>query len=230
MIDIPGMRWMTRGKRLGIREIKDRLNTAFSLYESLNKKFGDTIEFEKCALSAFIVTEYEADFHATDDLAFQKLVSAYLKGELNDSKIDEVLSKNCTSYKRSVRNLIESKQINNNYRIYFYNYPRAGRVLSSDEAIVQQAILYDEAPESLEDSIQKVVQEGSSIIRDSIEDRNNLGLMLPDIVFRNEELYIQSLKYAFPKVVMWVQKLDYSTDASEKTIEQLKNLLRFDPA
>ena len=26
------------------------------------------------------------------------------------------------------------------------------------------------------------------------------------------------------------QKLDYSTDASEKTIEQLKNLLRFDPA
>ena len=230
MIDIPGMRWMTRGKRLGIREIKDRLNTAFSLYESLNKKFGDTIEFEKCALSAFIVTEYEADFHATDDLAFQKLVSAYLKGELNDSKIDEVLSKNCTSYKRSVRNLIESKQINNNYRIYFYSYPRAGRVLSSDEAIVQQAILYDEAPESLEDSIQKVVQEGSSIIRDSIEDRNNLGLMLPDIVFRNEELYIQSLKYAFPKVVMWVQKLDYSTDASEKTIEQLKNLLRFDPA
>lgn len=228
MIDIPGMRWMTRGKRLGIREIKDRLNTAFSLYESLRRKFGDTIEFEKCAISAFIATEYEADFHTTDDLAFQKLVSAYLKGELDDLKIDAVLSKNCSSYKKTVRGLIESKQINNNYRIYFYNYPKSGYVLSSDEAVIQHAILYDEALESLEDSIQKVVQDGSTIIRDSIENRSNLGLMLPDIVFRNEELYIQSLKYAFSKVVMWIQKLDYSTDASEKTIEQLKNLLHFD--
>lgn len=228
MIDIPGMRWITRGKRIGIREIKDRLNTAFSLYESLKEKFGGIIEFEKCAIAAYVTAEFEKDFYATDDLAFQKLVNAYLKKELNDAKMNEVLPNAGSDYKKAVQDLIESKQIDSNYRIYFYNYPKSSRVLSADEAIVQQAILYDEAPETLEQSIKKVVQDGSPIIRDAVENRNNLGLMLPDIVFRHEALYMQSLKYAFPKVVTWVQKLDYSADGSEKTIEQLRTILHFD--
>ena len=74
--NIPGIQWIIRGTRLGIREIKDRLNIAFSLFESLRERFnkvsGGDIEFEKCAIVAYITTEFEEDFYATDGKAFQK--------------------------------------------------------------------------------------------------------------------------------------------------------------
>ena len=226
--DIPGMQWIIRGSRVGIREIKDRLNTAFSLFESLKQKFGERIEFEKCAIVAYLTTEFEEAFYKTDDHAFQELVKAYLKKELNDAKIDEILPNTDSNYKKEVLNLVVAKQIDNNYRIYFYNYPKGGRVLSIDEAIVQHAILYGEASEALGSSVEKVLKSESSIIKSAFQSRKQLGLLLPNIVFKNESLYIQSLKYAFPEVIAWIKALDYSTDSSEKTLEQFRTLLLFD--
>lgn len=228
IVDIPGMKWIIRGSHMGIREIKDRLNIAFALYESLKQKFGEQIEFEKCAIVAYLTTEFEKAFHATDDHAFQNLVYAYLRNDLSDAKIDEILPDTDSDYKKEVQELIAAKKIDNNYRIYFYNYPKDGSVLSVDEAIVQHAILYGEGSKTLQTSVEKVLQSGSTIIRSAFQGREQLGLLLPNLVFKNEALYTQSLKYAFPAVISWVKTLDYSKDAYEKTIEQLRVLLHFD--
>lgn len=115
--ELPGMKWIIRGSHMGIREIKDRLNIAFALYESLKKKFGEQIEFEKCAIVAYLTTEFEKAFHATDDHAFQNLVNAYLRNDLSDAKIDEILPDTDSDYKKEVQELIAAKKIDNNYRI-----------------------------------------------------------------------------------------------------------------
>ena len=228
MVEIPGMQWITRGTHIGIREIKDRLNIAFSLFESLKNRFKETIEFEKCAISAYITTEFEKAFYDTDDQAFQKIVNLYLTESLNDEEISKILPSVDLNYKKAIKELVESKLIDSNYRIYFYNYPKDSKVLSTEEANVQQAILYGESLEGLDKSIASVLTCGSAVIEKSLITRKKLGLNLPDVVFKFEQLYVQSLQHVFPEVLTWLKKLDYSPNASEKTIEQYKMLLLFD--
>ena len=78
--ELPGMQWIIRdkGHGIGIREIKERLNIAFSLYESLKDRFQGSInirDFDKCAVVAYLTTAFEHDFYNTNDQAFQKLVN-----------------------------------------------------------------------------------------------------------------------------------------------------------
>jgi hypothetical protein len=232
MLNIPGIQWIIRGTRLGLREIKDRLNIAFSLFESLHERFsgdaGGDIEFEKCAITAYITTEFEEDFYATDGKAFQKLVNLYLQNGFKDEEIAKILPGISESYRSEIQQLVKSKKIDNNYRMYFYNYPQNSKVLNVDERTVQRAILYGEEIAGLEESIDKIVESKSKIIKSTFEERKRLELPLPDVVFSFEHLYVEALKNTFPEVVKWMSELDYSSDATEKTIMQIRKILRFD--
>lgn len=228
ILSIPGISWVIRGKKVGIREMKDRLNVAFTLFESLNKRFGGGVEFEKCAIVAYITTEFESDFCKTTDQAFQKLVNLYLKGGLAEKESGEVLEGRSDEYKKEICELIEARKIDNNYRMYFYNYPQGSSVLSVDERIVQGAILYGEAAGDLESSAAKVIGAQSSVIVDAFAERGKLGLRLPDTVFSTEKLYIEALKHDFPAVAEWIKALDYSSDGSSRTMERIRALLHFD--
>ena len=97
-----------------------------------------------------------------------------------------------------------------------------------DERTVQRAILYGEEIVGLEESINKVIESHSKIIESTFEERKRLELPLPDVVFSFEQLYIEALKHAFSEIVKWMSELDYSSDATEKTIMQIKKILRFD--
>ena len=112
--------------------------------------------------------------------------------------------------------------------MYFYNYPQNSKVLNVDERTVQRAILYGEEIVGLEESINKVIESHSKIIESTFEERKRLELPLPDVVFSFEQLYIEALKHAFSEIVKWMSELDYSSDATEKTIMQIKKILRFD--
>lgn len=230
--NIPGIQWIIRGTRLGIREIKDRLNIAFSLFESLRERFnkvsGGDIEFEKCAIVAYITTEFEEDFYATDGKAFQKLVNLYLKNGFQEEEIVRILPNISDGYRSEIQQLVKSGKIDNNYRMYFYNYPRKSKVLNVDERMVQRAILYGEAAEGLEQSINNVMESNSDVIATTFEERKRLELSLPNVVFSFEQLYIEALKNTFLEVVRWMKGLDYSSDAVDKTIEQFRKLLHFD--
>ena len=80
LVDIDGMQWIIHGKNFGVRDIKDRLNRAFTLFSSLRSRFKDSpIEFEKCAVVAYLTTTHEKDFNKTGDLSFGTLVEAHLQ-------------------------------------------------------------------------------------------------------------------------------------------------------
>ena len=119
------MKWIIREKRIGIREIKERLNIAFSLYESLKDKFPEKpIAFETCAVVAYLTTAFEQDFYQTDDRSFQELVELSIQGNLTEERCKEILPKASDEYLRVVMELIEARLIDNAYRTYFYNYSR----------------------------------------------------------------------------------------------------------
>ena len=228
MLNIPGMRWIIRGEKLGIREIKERLNIAFSLFESLKTKFGEKVLFEQCAIVAFITTEYEEDFYKTDDRAYGEMVNLYLQKSLTKDQYDKRLAGTSEKYRKEIRDLIASKRIDSNYRMYFYNYPKDSRIFTFDEAVVQKAILYGENTKNLSNCVTTILNEKSSVIADAFQTRKLLKLSLPDVVFQIDELYTQAIKLVFEEVIKWMETLDYSVDAQEKTISTICKLLGFD--
>lgn len=228
MLNIPGMRWIVRGEKLGIREIKDRLNITFSLFESLKAKFGEKVLFEQCAIVAFITTEYEEDFYNTDDRAYGEMVNLYLQKNLTKEQCDKRLAGTSEKYRKEIQDLIASKRIDSNYRMYFYNYPKDSRIFTFDEAVVQKAILYGENTKNLANCVTTILNEKSSVIADAFQTRKLLKLSLPDVVFQIDELYTQAIKLVFGEVIKWMEALDYSADAEEKTISTICKVLSFD--
>ncbi len=232
--DIPGVKWIIRERRLKIREIKERLNIAFSLYESLSSKFSpNSIAFEKCAVVAYLTTAFEEDFLNTDHRAFEILIEQSIRKKLSLESCFEILPNTSDDYKKVVKELITAKLIDSNYRTYFYNFPRGGYLYSYDEMQIENAILYDEDIESLDQIAQKIVSDPSSlVINQAFQTLDQLLLPLPNTVFKSEVLYIEALKYSKKKVLQYFNNaVDYSNDSSAiaffKDVLSYKKSLKF---
>lgn len=227
---IAGMPWIIHGTYLGIREIKERLNRAFSLYESLRSRFGEkSISFEKCAVVAYVTTEFEDDFYKTPDTDFQTLVEWCLRGKPESAYPQNVLSATSEEYRRTIRELVEARHIDEYYRMYFYNYPKDSRVYTPDEEAVRNAIVRggdytDELPHQLE----KALESDLAIVRDALQERRRLKLALPEVVFEFENLYIQALRHDWSGVQIWMKSLAYDLASSPKTVDRILRVLDFD--
>lgn len=231
LIEISGMLWIIRGKTLDIREIKNRLNKAFLVFETLQNRFPEEknqVSFEKCAIVAYLTTTFEHEFHLTDDTAFQKLIELNIKHELDEESCKRILRVNNNDYIKAVLELTESKLIDDSYRMYFYNYPKESKIYSYSETIVQKAILYGEESEDLDSAIDNVLKCGSSIIVDSFEKMKKLKLRLPSLVFSHEKLYIYALNHAENEIILWLDNFDKSASAIDKNISEILRILEYD--
>ncbi len=232
LLKIEGMQWIIRGEALGIREIKDRLNTAFSLYQSLCCKFpGCNVEFRKCAVVAYLVSEYESDFLGTDDKAFQKLVNSYLGNRtIDDNQYSMLLASSNIKYINVIKELIHAKLIDGTYRTYFYNYPKGSHLYTVEGLMVYNAILYGEkySISEINDAANRAKDSDVGAIEDAFEKVVELGIALPDIIFLDETLYLEALQRHFNGVKQWMENLDYADNAVSKTTEKISRILAFD--
>lgn len=230
-IDLPGMLWMVRGKTLDIREIKNRLNKAFLIFETLLDRFPEEkkqISFEKCAIVAYLTSAFEHEFYLTDDIAFQTLIEMDIKGDLDEESCIEKLHTPNNEYAKAILELIQSKWIDSTYRMYFYNYPKDSKIYSFSEMIVQNAILYGDDSDELNTAVNNVINCNSTIILDSFEKMKRLKLRLPPVVYAHENLYTQVLKHVENEVILWINTFDKSPSAIEKNISEILRILEFD--
>lgn len=225
---IPEMEWIIRGNELSIRVIKDRLNKAFSLYESLINKFSDSpVDFGKCTSATYLITAFEKDFYQTDHEAFGRLVEAYIQGNLTE-KLDKELSNCNVDYRSAVAEMINAHLIDDEYHMYYYNYPQEGRIYYSDEIVVRSGILYGIDSGNLQQMAERSLVRKSSIFQESFEKIKRLKISIPDIVIETEPLYIEALHYHPDGVYEWIQKLDYNDESKNTTIEKIFKVLSFD--
>ncbi len=206
--ELPGMKWIIRERGLGIREIKERLNIAFSTYISLSNKFPDSdIKFEKCTAMAYLRTAFEKEFFQTDDRAFQNLVNKALQQSLTDEDCGIHLAKTDKEYQKTVNELINSKLIESDYRTYFYNYPKGSYLYNSDESQVSNAILYGEHNDLLEEIAKRVVSSRSIVLDRSFKTLSQLGLPLPATIFDSETLYIEALSKSYDDILKYLESI-----------------------
>ena len=233
VLQLRGLQWIIRGKKLGIREIKERLNSSFLLYESLVQKFGNNkVEYEKCAVASYITSYFATDFYKLEDLSFQELLNGYLAGELN--QIDDyknILSQDVSEeFIAEIKLLIENKLIDNGYRTYFYQYPKGSKLYTVEENIVWASIIYREKPgKTFEQIVKRISETDSGVIYEALDKVKKLGLTFPRVVFSYEVLYIEALRH-FPQEMFRSLEDDISYEEIEMadTVELYKTILSFD--
>lgn len=227
---LPGMQWIIREQRIGIREIKERLNIAFSLYEALHSKFPQSdISMETCAAVAYLTTAFEKDFFGLQGREFGILVDKYIENPSADYHLcDEILQETSEEFRKTVWQLIDAKLIDASYRSYFYNYPKNSKLYTTDESRVINAILYGEQTPGLNEAVERSLAAESTAIADAFHKVDQLKIQLPDLIFDAEFLYIETLRIFRNGLIRKLRALDYSADGLEKTFQIYLKVLSYD--
>ena len=229
--DIPGMQWIIYGAKLNIRKIKVRLNKALAIYETLRGRFPnkkDGISFQKCAVAAYLTTEYELEFSKTEDKAFEILIELSLKKDLDEETTKQKLSIENADYVKIVYDLVISRHIESDYRLYFYNYPQNSVIYNNDEINIQNAILYGMVCKHFDLVAQRVVKSDSDIIKKTLKKIRQLELPLPQVVLKNESLFLSALKHEYSYVLETFNKIKDTDATLNKNITNIIDILKYD--
>ncbi len=227
---IAGMQWIIRGNKLGIREIKNRLNLSLVLYESLDDKFkGRGITYEKCAVATYLMTEYEEDFYKVADRDFEKVIEKYIGGTL-DSDINNwngEIGKLSEGFKKALLELIELKLIDANYRTYFYNYPKESKLYDISEMIVFNSIIYNERPKNIDDYKKHLENTDSSVIIDGLNKVNQLNMAFPKFIIEFEKIYCLAINIFRQKVLDIISGFRYDQVNFPKTLDYIEMIVKY---
>lgn len=223
-ISTPGMEWMIHGRNIDIREVKNRLNEALSLYESLINRFPQNenkavITFERCAIATYLRREYEDDFYKLEDDALDVLVSQYAIRRLDkieDAQQPYNWNKLSEKFKEDVVRLIKSKKIDANYRLYFYNYPRGSRLFTISEMRVYNSIVYQEAPKDPNEYQEHLNQTSETVILEAYQKISTLDVRMPLFLLDYDKLFVLLYKKTKMKFFELIESQRFDKNNEER--------------
>lgn len=241
-------------KNLDIRKLKHRLNSAVLLYQSLKEKCNNEtthIEMRTCCLVVYLQNQYEKDYYAL--LAQEDLFNAIIEESYNlrlthklslESQIaslkdfikrqkterPNVSPFNDTFCDELARFLINGL-ISDDYRQYFYSYPKGSYIKTIEESELENLILFannDISNEKLDLLVKKSIARGGIVIKNAIEMLRNRNLVIPSFVLINENLFEYCYEY-FPKEIIKLMKADllWTEDNADHTVEALTRINKF---
>ena len=213
--------YITKGKNLTIREIKDRLNRSFELYENIkgkSKTENKAVEYIKCAIVAYLESEYPLDIKSfiLNDQDFSKVIEAsytfkqdkILKNSEKVKRIKELIKSDYPEkFVNEISEMIANGLIDDDFRVYFYNYPKGQRMKTISEKYVEDLLLYpNDETQINEDKIKEALKNNSNIVIDCFERRKNEKLLLPNSIFESSILFKQALDYFEDNLIELMQK------------------------
>lgn len=198
----PGMRRLIFGKDLTIRDIKERLNTAILLYHSLTEKANDksVIDFSKCTFVAYLKNSYPVAFlELYKENKLEKVIKEYAISENpSEDALDAIIENTFQDadeyFVADLKEGIENKYIDMDYRMYFYNYPKNSYIRDINESLVYDTIIYNQPySEEFDDALTEAIGVNPNIIGDTYAERKELTKTLPKVTYQNAELLNYSL-------------------------------------
>lgn len=226
-MQIEGMQWMIRGRDIDIREIKNRLNMALSLYENLRHRFPEegkqkVITFEKCAVATYLRSEYEKEVYKLQDKDLENLISQYVVYGMSEADMTE--GEYCPQswknfnqeFKGEVWRLVESKLIDVNFRVFFYNYPSESNLYDLGEMIVYNSIVYQEEPVDSQEYKQYLNGIADRVIVDAFKKVELLGINVPKFVFEYDRLFFVLANFYEDNLCRFIGTLRFN----EKTFQE----------
>lgn len=240
--------WLINGHNLTIRQLKDRLNDAFMLFVTLkNKGYKNEknkkgyISFSSCSAVTYLEHSYPLFYSKMieSEEALSVLIDNVrdLRGGNDKVSYEEEiknrvhefckqLQKNnekISSISNDLNKMLLAGEISDDFRMYFYSFPRESYIKNNDERNIVNYLLYP----------QNVVYEKNQInqLMDRLEKDDKLAVVLdslnrisdnlntlcyPAVVLENKylieqafEINLDKLLYLFKREIDWT-KFDYS--------------------
>ncbi len=252
--------WIIEGHNLTIRELKDRLNYAVSLLVTLkNKGYSNQsyINFSSCAAVAYLELRYPdiyMELIKKED-NFSKLVqeSYPIRNNENLENRKSVMENTVDQFFVSMKieaNPVESDKVNNiktdivkmllagdisdDFRMYFYSFPRGSYIKNGDERDISNLLLLPSdypTDDNLEEKMSRLIESGKvKTVTDILTQiSNDTQLVLyPSIVVQNEFIFKSAYEINPPKAEATVRILA-SWEASKRKNSQdvLTKLARY---
>lgn len=234
------LKWIYFDENLTIREIKERLNETFLLYQTLlHRNYENpSIQLQKCAAVIYLKRKYSEEYDEllTKEKEFAKLIrKCNTVIDKNEKEIIFSENLNGLSVPDDLKQMIFSGDIEDDFSMYFYNYPKNSYVKNSKEKELFDALVHDD-----ESFINK--EDSDEIIREIIEKKNGkvideafdkyLQETIPEIIFHNESLFCYTIKRFKRKQLLVIEIIkkevaDFLSDLS-KPLDHLNMVLSFD--
>ena len=244
--------FITKGRNLTIREIKDRLNRSMDLYDSIKKKSNTedkAIDFVKCAVVAYLENAYpnETKKLIMDDHHFSNVINDSYKIKQNSTlknstKITQIAylidldDKNQhmnlnDDFIKELAEMIVSGLIDDDFRMYFYNYPKGQRIKTISEKYVEDLLLYDNDNDNNvvdEDIIQKALDNNPNVIINCFKRRINEELLLPNNVLESSILFKQALdNYKDNLIKLMQEEIKWKSENVVESSRILTNICKY---
>lgn len=240
--------WLLHGENLTIRSLKDRLNQAVSLMVTLKSKeyrsYSSIISFSTCAAVTYLEQTYGILFYKVienETKLAESLRDSYkhrnMEAPRNEKKraIISALSfinninipKETTVYKQAFiedfSRMIEDGTIDEDFRMYLYNYPKNSIIRTTDEKDLYKLLLmpnlyYDYA--NLNEKVNKIINIDAhhNIILDCLKKISDQEVeIFPRVIFDNEYIFSSSINTSKQKALAsvssyanWISSLDDS--------------------
>jgi hypothetical protein len=245
--------WLMAGENLTIREIKDRLNEAFNLYQTLKMRnlSGSSASLKKCCAVVYLRRVYQKEY---EDLLSKEIELAALIRECyfyqNDNR-DEI-KKNVsamlqqggentsssgidkTKFCDDLSAMIYSADVDDDFLMYFYSYPKNSYIKTIDEKEISDYILHPtndyKSDESINEKLKRVIDEKEGrVIKGAISELLSNKREIPLIALDNEQLFCFVFKHNKPDVLTKIGQVSANIRKLPKaTSEIIGKILTFD--
>ena len=235
--------YITKGRNLTIREIKDRLNRSLELYENLLAKSDESensIEYIKCAVVAYLESEYPIEMKKfiSEDKEFSDIINKsyairqdtkLAESEKVSNIIKLIDNKENVEFIKEISNFIANGLIDDDFRMYFYNYPKGQKIKTMSEKYVEDLLLYpDDQIEINEEMISNALEIDPNIVKKCYVRRKNEKFLLPNNIFKSEILFKIALKQFEDDLLELMQKeIKWKIESISESSKILENICKF---
>lgn len=235
-------KWIKRGSNLTLRDLKERLNQAIAIMVSLvNKSYAgnSAADFQACTAVAYLESAFPDDYYRLikNEVHFAEFIkkSMPIINESSENDDKQLIQEfNATfegeafseKFKTELCMLIFAGIFDDDFRMYFYTYPKGSHIKTTAEREICDYILFPDQRNDysgLSDAVSQAFETGNNTtVRQAISARSSF----PRVLLENNTLFAASaeisqekLFYAFKRCC--IEKLD----SENKDIEIWKRVL-----
>lgn len=214
---LPQLYWLKQGENITVREIKDRLNETFLLYNSLAKRNNDnsSVHYNKCAAVVYLQRTFSDEFqHIIEN---EKTFSDITRNYVFDNKIPkiddfnfpkelipieekrEVVKNRRQIFLKQFIEMLNKKDIDCDYGMYFFNYPINADIMTVEEKYIFDAIIHNQIDFSREEYniklIEKILEnKREKIIYNAFDELKKYNHSFNEVIFEYEKLFSLALE------------------------------------
>lgn len=235
-------KWIKRGSNLTLRDLKERLNQAIAIMVSLvNKSYAgnSAADFQACIAVAYLESAFPDDYYRLikNEVHFAEFIkkSMPIINESSENDDKQLIQEfNATfegeafseKFKTELCMLIFAGIFDDDFRMYFYTYPKGSHIKTTAESEICDYILFPDQRNDysgLSDAVSQAFETGNNTtVRQAISASSSF----PRVLLENNTLFTVSAEISLEKLFYVFKRCCIEKpDSENKDIEIWKRVL-----